>query len=136
MKSLSKEYLSNLILLEPNYFEKADKHVELSRVFLKDHWWESLSTWIDMIVYPLLSLLYFLYFQEQPTIFTMMSFYKAFTLWSQWFEFQELNQDIREWTKIVRSIGGPFISTNDPTYHVFVYADGMERVRHSFFPKN
>jgi hypothetical protein len=121
-----------MILLETNYFEKAENHIELSRIFLKENWLESLNLWIDMIVYPILSLLYCVYFQEQPTIFTMISFYKTITLWSQWFEFQVLNEDIREWTNIVRSAGGPFISTNDPTYHVYVYADGMQRIIHSF----
>jgi len=121
-----------MILLETNYFEKAENHVELSRIFLKENWWESLSLWIDMIVYPIYSLFYFIYFEEKPTIFTMISLYKAFNLWSQWFDFQTLNEDIREWTNIVRSVDGPFISTNDPTYHVYVYADGMQRLTHSF----
>jgi hypothetical protein len=33
---------------------------------------------------------------------------------------------VREWTNIVRAVGGPFISTNDAKYHIYVYADGMQ----------
>jgi len=125
-----------MILLESNYFEKADKHVELSRVFLKEGWMENLGLWFDMVLYPLFSIFYFVYNSEKPSIFTILSFYKTINLWLDWFEYQSLNADIREWVNIVRSIDGPFISTNDPTYHVFVYADGMTRIHHSFFPKN
>jgi hypothetical protein len=48
-------------------------------------------------------------------------------------EFDSLNSEIREWTRIVKSVGGPFISANDSTYHVFVYADAMERLRSGLF---
>jgi hypothetical protein len=86
-----------------------------------------------MIVSPLISLCIFLYTQETPSIFTMLSTHKAITLWVEWFEFTSLNSEIREWTKIVKSVGGPFISANDSTYHVFVYADAMERLRCGLF---
>lgn len=132
MKRLTTTQLAKMILLESDYFEKADKHVELSRVFLKDSWWEHLSLWFDMLIYPILSLCYFIYNSEKPSIFTMISMYKCINLWIQWAEYQSLNADIREWMNIVRSIDGPFISTNDPTYHVFVYADGMTRIKNSF----
>jgi len=114
-----------MILLESDYFEKADKYVELSRVFLKESWLEKLSLWIDMVIHPI----YLLYIFEKPTIMFMFSLYKCINIWLDWFEFQMLNADLREWVNIVRFIDGPFISTNDPTYHVFVYADGMERLK-------
>ena len=63
----------------------------------------------------------------------MISLHKTISLWTQWFQFKTLTYEIREWTSIVRSIGGPFISSNDPTYHMFVYADGMQRVWDSLF---
>jgi hypothetical protein len=124
-----------MILLESNFFEKADKHVELSRVFLKEAWYDTLSLWADMVIFPLITIGTFLYNPESPSMFSMLTFYKAITLWLQWLEYSLLTTDIREWTNIVRSVDGPFISTNDPTYHVFVYADGIQRLHHSFFPK-
>jgi len=125
MKNLTNIQLSKMILLESDYFEKADKYVELSRVFLKESWLEKLSLWIDMVIHPI----YLLYIFEKPTIMFMFSLYKCINIWLDWFEFQMLNADLREWVNIVRFIDGPFISTNDPTYHVFVYADGMERLK-------
>lgn len=132
MKNLTTKQLSKFIVLEPNYFEKADKYVELSHVFLKENWMEQLGLWIDMIIYPIFFLCMFVYNSDPPNIFTMLSMYKAIELWIKWYEFQSLNADIREWVNIVRSIDGPFISTNDPTYHVFVYADGMERIKRMY----
>jgi len=136
MQKLTTQNIAKLILLEPNFFEKAEKHVELSRVFLKETWYQNLYLWVDMVLYPIISFGILIYNYETPNIFTMLTFYKAINLWIQWFEYSSLNADIREWMNIVRSIDGPFISTNDPTYHVYVYADGMQRIHHSFFPKN
>jgi len=66
-----------------------------------------------------------------PSIFSLMSVQKTIELWMDWYKFRELGGVIRKWTTIVRSINGPFISTNNAKYHVFVYADAMQRIRNS-----
>lgn len=118
---------------ENNYFELAEEYVELQQVFLNDGWIGNITLWIDMIVYPIVSFISIFVYQKTPTIFSMISLHKTITLWTQWFRFKSLTYEIREWTNIVRFIGGPFISSNDPTYHVFVYADGMQRCWDSLF---
>ena len=118
---------------ENNYFELAEEYVELQQVFLNDGWVGNITLWIDMIVYPIVSFISIFVYHQTPTIFSMISLHKTITLWTQWFTFKTLTYEIREWTNIVRSIGGPFISSNDPTYHIFVYADGMQRVWDSLF---
>jgi hypothetical protein len=107
--------------------------VGLQEIFLKDGWIGSITLWIDMIVYPIVSFILIFVYGQTPTIFSMISLHKTITMWTQWFRFKSLTYEIREWRNIVRSIGGPFISSNDPTYHIFVYADGMQRVWNSLF---
>lgn len=86
-----------------------------------------------MVISPIISFVSFFIYNKTPTVFGMLGFHKAITLWTQWIRYKTLTYEIREWTNIVRSIGGPFISSNDPTFHVFVYADGMQRIWNSLF---
>jgi len=115
-----------------DYFETAEEFVQMNKVFTKDTLFDRLMIWIDMVISPLITLLSALYYAEAPSIFSIMSLYKAASMWNDWLYFQILKGEIHEWTSIVKSIGGPFISTNDPTYHVYVYADGMQRIHHCF----
>jgi len=124
-------HLQFMILNGSNYFASADEFVTLQRIFTHDSVYESVSLWFDMIISPLLTILHSLWKQTYPSIFTLLSFQKCAELWKQWVRFQELKAYVREWMNIIRSIGGPFISSNDPEYHVFVYADGMQRLHHA-----
>lgn len=125
--------MSQMLLSPNNYFQIAEEYVGLQEIFLKDGWIENISLWIDMIVYPIVSFVSIFVYHQSPTIFSMISLHKTITLWTQWLRFKTLTYEIREWTSIIRSIGGPFISTNDPMYHIFVYADGMQRCWNSLF---
>lgn len=66
----------------------------------------------------------------------MMSTHKTISKWHQYLRYIELKYETNEWKAIVQSIGGPFISTNDDKYHVYVYADGMQRLHDNLFLKN
>lgn len=116
-----------LLLNGSDFFSKADEFVTLQRIFVKEGI-ESLGLWFDMIVSPIFTILHAIWKQVMPSIFTMLSFQKCVDLWKQWFRFRELKREVHEWMNIVHSIGGPFISSNDPEYHVFVYADAMQRL--------
>jgi len=89
-----------------------------------------------MIISPIISFVMMILNQEPPGILNMLSLHKTITLWQEWFEYQSLKHAVHGWMNIVRSIGGPFIATNDPDYHAYVYADTMQRIHYSFFPKN
>ena len=118
------------ILMRPsNYFSMADEYVSLQKVFLRDTLLEKLELWIEMVISPLITLVLSIWNMSSPDMFQMMSFQKCAQLWKDWFRMRELRSEIHVWMRIVRSIGGPFIASNDAQYHVFVYADGMERLR-------
>jgi len=129
--------LAKMILNKSTYFETAEEYVQMNAVFTKDNLIERVMLWVDMVISPIITLVMALYYGEMPSIFTMMGLYKTVNMWNDWIYFQILKGEIHEWTQIVRSIGGPFISTNDPKYHTYVYADGMQRIYNcSFLPKN
>ena len=61
----------------------------------------------------------------------MFSLFSTYQKWNLWFRLRALQASVDEWQKTVQSLGGPWISSNDPDLHVFVYADGMERIKYS-----
>jgi hypothetical protein len=111
-----------------NYFTIADEYVSLQRIFSRDTLLEKLELWIEMIITPLFMIVSAILNMSMPDMFQMMSLQKCVQLWKDWFRMRELRSEIHNWMKIVRSVGGPFISSNDAEYHVFVYADGMQRL--------
>ena len=123
-------------LFEDDYFESAEEFIRLNKIFNPEGLIEKVSLWIDMIISPLITIITAIVYQESPGLFSALGFHKTITYWMDWISYHNLKKRIHEWTSIVQSIGGPFISTNDPVYHAYVYADGMQRIRYSFFPKN
>jgi hypothetical protein len=126
--------LINDILLSPtNYFELADEYVSLQRIFSRDTLLEKLELWMEMIISPLMMFAFSFFKGESPDILSILSLQKCITLWKDWFRMRELRDIMQKWIRIIRTIGGPFIASNDAEYHMFVYADGMQRLHDSLF---
>jgi len=133
---VTSESLAYVITRGETYFETAEEFVRLNKIFSYEGIFAYVSLWADMIISPLITILMAIYYQEPPGIFSVLSIQKTVNLWRDWFLYEQIKKEVHEWTQIVKSIGGPFISTNDPTYHIYVYADAMQRIHYSFFPKN
>jgi hypothetical protein len=112
---------------QENYFGLAEEFTQLTIEFTPDSLYEKAQLWIDMIVYPLYNLYTLL--TSGVSLMACFSLFKCYQLWIRWLRFHEIKLKIRSWMHIVRSVGGPFISCNDAVYHMYVYADGMERVK-------
>jgi hypothetical protein len=126
--------LSQYILLHStNYFQIAEEFVNLHTLFKQETLFETLNFWIDMILYPLYIVFSTLWFEQPIGIFTVLSIHKAVSKWQQYIRFLQLREQTDEWKRLIQSIGGPFISTNDETYHMYVYADGMQRSYNTLF---
>jgi hypothetical protein len=130
-KRLKPEHTIHFVLYTHDYFKKADDFVRLSKKFITTTFFETAMLWFEMIISPLLTFGTAWYSNTSPGFLSMIGLQKCMQIWQDWFHFRELTGEIREWTNIVRSIGGPFISSNDAKYHVYVYADGMQRIRNS-----
>lgn len=128
--------MTQIIMNDQDYFEIAEQYTELKRKFNPSGFYNAISLWVEMIVSPLIMFVMMIVNQEAPGIFNMLSLHKTITVWQDWFEYQDVKRHVHRWMNIVRSIGGPFIATNDPNYHAYVYADNMQRIYYSFFPKN
>ena len=125
--------LSYLILNNKNFFSIAEEYVELEQIFKKETFFEKMSLFVDMILHPLISIAMTFMRGQTIDIFLVLTIQKTIQLWVDWFRYLALTYETREWVDVVRSAGGPFISTNDPTYHMYVYADGMQRLQNNLF---
>jgi hypothetical protein len=128
---LTQDQIQYVLLNNKTYFKIADDFITLHRRFAPESLISKISLWVDMLVSPLINLFQIIFFKKMPDIFTVLTIYKTALIWLDWFRWKEMQQTIREWIKIVRTIGGPFISCNDAEYHMFVYADGMQRIHDS-----
>lgn len=130
-KKLSRDQIEYILLNDKKYFKTAENFINLHEKFSPENLLEKVSLWMEMIFSPLISIVQILFFKKLPDIFTALTIYKTANIWVRWFEWRQTQQTIREWMKIVRSIGGPFIGCNDARYHMYVYADGMQRIHDS-----
>lgn len=127
-KTLTPEIAYQILMNDKNYFKIADDYVSLQKIFSTDTLIKKVELWIEMVISPLFTFGMMIWEQKAPDMFNIMSLQKCFQLWKDWFRMRELRSQIHTWIKLIRSIGGPFISTNDAEYHVFVYADAMQRL--------
>lgn len=125
---MTSEVISYLALHD-TYFKKADVYSRLNKIFNPEDLIGRIMLWVDMVVSPLITVVTSIWNMEMPSVFSIYSFYKTFNIWAEWFEYTLLQSEIHEWKRLVKSIGGPFISTNEPLYHSYVYADAMQRLR-------
>lgn len=124
--------LSNyLISNAKNYFAEAEDFVTLTEKFLVPSW----GIWFEMILSPLLMVVMCVLTRSPPDIFSAMGTYKTIQIWMEWFQYKAVKSRFIEWKQIVDASGGPFISTNNPNYLAYVYADGMQRLHNKTFSR-
>jgi len=123
---LDSNVIRSLILQPTNYFQIADEYVSLQKKFVKETFFEKIGLWFDMLISPLITIVQL--FMNGMDIFLVYSLHKVVSLWKDWFRMKYLQTIVREWRQIVKQVGGPFITCNDAEYHLFVYADAMQRI--------
>lgn len=117
-----------LVLNNTNYFADAEEYIQLHQLFKTETFYEKLSLFMKLIGNLLLSILW--KSQAMSMAFTV---YRMVSDWREYLHYRELRRRLYEWKDVVHSVGGPFISTNDETYHPYVYADGMQRLHTALF---
>jgi hypothetical protein len=109
-----------------DFFKDAEEYFHLRRKF------QNILPWIDMLMSPLVIVVTFLVYGTLDML-SLLGLIKSVNVFREWMRYRHLSRQIREWKEIVNQRGGPTISTNDPEYHIFVYADGMQRIHNSYF---
>lgn len=125
--------VNDILLMPNNYFQLAEEYVSLQKIFSRETLLEKIEIWMEMIISPLMMIAFSIFNGQSPDILSILSLQKCITLWKDWFRMRELRSIMQKWIRIVRTIGGPFIASNDAEYHMFVYADAMQRLHDSLF---
>ena len=126
-KRLNSNQIKSILLQPNNYFKLVEEFTNLQKVFSCESLYDKIMLWFEMVISPLITIFQSITSGSLP-IFSFMGLQKTFQLWKDWFRWKEIQSMLREWISIVKSVGGPYISTNDPDYHMFVYADAMVRI--------
>ena len=117
-----------LILNNTNYFAVAEEYIQLNQLFKIDTFYEKFGLFMKLIGNLLLAFLW-----KSQALSMSFTIYRMVEDWKQYLRYRKIKQQMLEWKKIVRSAGGPFISTNDDLYQPYVYADGMQRLHYDLF---
>jgi hypothetical protein len=119
--------LRNPIPIPSDPFALAEEYVQLSREFMCSSWTDLARLCLHLfgsIFYTLAQLV-----MGTWSWMSILSLTNPIQTWIRGWRFLTLQQVVDQWVVAVRSVGGPFISTNDPTYHVYVYADAIQRMK-------
>ena len=107
-------------------FQTAERYIQLTKVWETDEWVPLIKHINEMILMPLIA--FFSYCAGYSDIlFCLSSFVGAMSAWTEYAEFVELTFVMQRMELQARRVGGPFISTNDPTYMPYVWADAVTR---------
>lgn len=109
-----------------DFFKDATEFFNLRRKFSER------MTWLTILLGPVITIVTFLLYGTYD-MFAILTFGKFAVSIRDWLRYRELSRKIAKWKTIVLNAGGPFISTNDAEYHIFVYAEGMQRIHNSLF---
>lgn len=112
-----------------DYFKDAEEFINLKDEYANPN----MGVMFDMYVSPFLLLASMILTKKYTDILSLMGFQRTIRRWIEFYRFKELRMRFYQWSQIVNAIGGPYISTNDPTYHAYVIADGMQRTQASIF---
>lgn len=121
--------ISHRLLPPQPTFPLANEYVELQDVLEPEGWFATILLWVDMIVQPLVTFVLFVLGQDRSMFSIVSTAVRTGELWWKWARYQVLRDSVRHWVLVTKLAGGPFISCNDPKYHVFVYAEAIERLR-------
>lgn len=111
------------------YFQEAEEFVRLSKTYAK----QDPMVLFDMYGSPLILILTVIFTKKPPSMISLLGLYRIFQVWIEYFRYKGLKTQFYEWSQIVNAVGGPYIATNDPHYHPYVIADGMQRTHTSLF---
>ena len=107
-------------------FQTAERYIQLTKVWETDEWVPLIKHINEMILMPLIA--FFSYCAGYSDImFCLSTFVGATSAWTEYAEFVELTFVMQRMELQARRVGGPFISTNDPTYMPYVWADAVTR---------
>lgn len=107
-------------------FEVAERYIQLKKVCDTRSWFDTIQRINDMIIMPFIVV--FLFILRKADVFLIASTIgRTYQVWADFIEYTHLRYEVQLMFLQTKLIGGPFITTNDPTYLPYVFADAVVR---------
>jgi hypothetical protein len=117
----------------PSPFEVAERYIQLRRKYVPQSWGDTVLRVQDMILAPMIVVLVTLLGQGDLAMLAS-TLYRTYQSWSEWFELTTLRFEVQSMYLTAMKSGGPFITTNDPFYMPYVWADAQVRFNMGWIP--
>ena len=111
----------------PTPFESAERYIQLRSKYVPQSWGDTVLRVQDLILAPMLVLVLTLTGKGDLSML-VTTLYRNYQSWSEWFELTTLRFEVQRMYLTAMKAGGPFITTNDPLYMPYVWADAEVRV--------
>lgn len=116
-------------------FKLVDRYIELKKKCIPQSWGDTVLRINEMIFGPLIAFtLAFMGNRDILMLFSAVS--AAHKAWTDWLEYDALRFQVQNMYLATMAIGGPFITTNDPTYQAYVFADAIVRAKTGMLKQN
>lgn len=105
-------------------FEFAERYIQLRKQWSPETTAETIVRWNELLVSPFVAL--FLFCVGRSNVLSLcLAVYSAARAWIQYAEFMSLRFLMQRMFLYTMATGGPRITTNDPAYLPYVYADAV-----------
>ena len=109
-----------------NPFVVAEQYIQLRKVWSPRSMGDSMMRINELIITPLITI-FFILIENIDLIGVLSALFSTTRAWLDFFRYSSLRFDMQRMYLQCMKIGGPFISTNDPDYLPYVYADAVLR---------
>jgi hypothetical protein len=109
-------------------FEVAERYIQLRSKYVPQTWGDTVLRVQDMILAPCIVIVLTVLGQGDITML-LSTLYRTYQSWAEWFELTTLRFEVQSMYLTAMKTGGPFITTNDPFYMPYVWADAEVRLR-------
>lgn len=109
-----------------NPFHIAERYIQLRKRCSPDTWLDTASRVNDMILLPLIAL-FRIFLGNRDILMVASTLMKAFYAWREYIEYYSLRLQVQMMMLQTALAGGPVITTNDPAYLPYVFADAVYR---------
>jgi len=107
-------------------FKTAERYIQLRKICVPESWQGTMRRINDMILMPVI-LLFYLVVGQFDLMFLIPNALSIVQAWREWVEYSDLRFVVQRMYLHTAKVRGPFITTNDPTYLPYVFADAVVR---------
>lgn len=112
--------------MKSNPFVIAEQYIQLRKIWSPRSMGDSMMRINELIITPLITI-FFILIENIDLIGVLSSLFSIGRAWMEFIKYSSLRFDMQMMYLQTMKIGGPFISTNDPDYLPYVYADAVLR---------